>query len=111
MRRADLLELELEEPVDAVLSTATFHWIADHERAVSRACTACCAPEGRLVAQCGGEGNIDHAARHVPTDVIAREPYAEHFRDWQPPWNYAESAEHRASGCSARGLQRAPSAG
>ncbi len=32
IRALDLLELELEEPVDAILSTATFHWIADHER-------------------------------------------------------------------------------
>src|SRR5829696_1912685 len=29
VRQADLLELELESPVDAVLSTATFHWIMD----------------------------------------------------------------------------------
>ena len=28
----DLLELELEQPLDAILSTATFHWISDHER-------------------------------------------------------------------------------
>src|SRR3954465_7495488 len=28
---ADLLELELEPPVDAIVSTATFHWIADHD--------------------------------------------------------------------------------
>src|SRR3954467_15655490 len=32
VRQADLLELALGEPVDAVLSTATFHWIADHDR-------------------------------------------------------------------------------
>ncbi len=35
-RVMDLLELELEEPVDAILSTATFHWIADHERLFAR---------------------------------------------------------------------------
>src|SRR5580693_8016642 len=29
LRLSDLLELELEEPVDAILSTATFHWITD----------------------------------------------------------------------------------
>ena len=32
VRQADLLELELDVPVDAVLSTATFHWVTDHER-------------------------------------------------------------------------------
>ena len=32
VREADLLELELDAPVDAILSTATFHWIPDHDR-------------------------------------------------------------------------------
>src|SRR5687767_13452615 len=32
VRQADLLELDLGETVDAVLSTATFHWILDHDR-------------------------------------------------------------------------------
>src|SRR3954464_7882208 len=29
---SDLLDVTLPEPVDAILSTATFHWIGDHER-------------------------------------------------------------------------------
>ena len=87
VREADLLELELEEPVDAILSTATFHWIADHERLFARL-HAALRPGGRLVAQCGGEGNID-VLRGVANAVLAHEPYAEHFRDWRPPWNYA----------------------
>ena len=33
---ADLAELELEEPVDLIFSTATFHWITDHERLFAR---------------------------------------------------------------------------
>jgi trans-aconitate 2-methyltransferase len=87
IREADLLELELDEPVDAVLSTATFHWIADHER-LFRRLHALLAPGGRLVAQCGGEGNID-VLRGEANEVLAREPYARHFADWHPPWNYA----------------------
>ena len=55
---ADLLELDLGgRTVDAVLSTATFHWIADHERLFQRL-HAVLRPGGRLVAQCGGAGNI-----------------------------------------------------
>jgi len=90
IRRADLLELELDEPLDAILSTATFHWIADHERLFARL-HAALRPGGRLLAQCGGEGNID-VLRGVAHAVLEREPYAAHFRDWQPPWNYAGSA-------------------
>jgi trans-aconitate 2-methyltransferase len=89
----DLLELELDEPVDAILSTATFHWIADHGLLFGRL-HAALAPGGQLVAQCGGEGNID-VLRGVAHAVLAREPYAEHFRDWRPPWNYAGPAVTR----------------
>lgn len=45
------------EPVDAVLSTATFHWVPDHD-ALFRNLAAVVRPGGRLVAQCGGAGNI-----------------------------------------------------
>jgi trans-aconitate 2-methyltransferase len=93
LRQVDLLELALEQPVDAILSTATFHWIADHERLFATL-RANLRPGGRLVAQCGGEGNID-ALRGVAHGVLAREPYAEHFAGWQPPWNYAGAEQTR----------------
>jgi len=93
IRLGDLLELELTEPVDAVLSTATFHWIIDHDRLFGRL-HAALAPGGRLVAQCGGEGNID-VLRSRANAVVARNPYSEHFRDWRAPWNYAAPGETR----------------
>jgi trans-aconitate 2-methyltransferase len=87
VRRRDLLELELQEPIDAILSTATFHWIADHDRLFTRL-RGVLRPGGRLVAQCGGEGNIDEL-RGRANAILAEPPYAEHFIDWRPPWNYA----------------------
>ncbi len=102
VRELDLLDLALEEPVDAVLSTATFHWIADHARLFARLHAALRAG-GQLVVQCGGEGNIT-VLRGVANGVLARAPYAEHFEGWQPPWNYAApgiTEEHlRAAGFS-----------
>ena len=94
IRRADLIELELEEPVDAILSTATFHWIADHELLFRRLCTAL-RPGGRLSAQCGGEGNITQLRGRAAV-VVEREPYAEQFSDWRAPWNYAGAADTEA---------------
>jgi trans-aconitate 2-methyltransferase len=93
IRALDLCELELEEPVDAILSTATFHWIADHDR-LFRRLRAALRPGGRLVAQCGGEGNID-VLRGKAARVLARDPYAEHFADWRAPWNYAGPLQTR----------------
>jgi trans-aconitate 2-methyltransferase len=42
---------------DAILSTATFHWVPDHD-ALFRNLAAVVRPGGRLVAQFGGAGNI-----------------------------------------------------
>jgi trans-aconitate 2-methyltransferase len=94
LRLADLLELDLAQRVDAVLSTATFHWIAEHERLFGRL-RSLLREGGQLVAQCGGEGNID-GLRGLARAVQERDPYAECFRDWQPPWNYAAPAATRA---------------
>jgi trans-aconitate 2-methyltransferase len=87
MLRADLTELELEEPVDAVFSNAVFHWVPDHDRLFERL-HAALRPGGRLVAQCGGEGNVArfHAAAR---DAAAEEQYAAHLQGWRGPWNFA----------------------
>jgi trans-aconitate 2-methyltransferase len=49
--------LPLDPPVDAVLSTATFHWIPDHD-ALFANLAAVMQPGALLEAQCGGRGNI-----------------------------------------------------
>jgi trans-aconitate 2-methyltransferase len=89
--QADLTELELEQPVDAVFSNAVFHWVPDHDRLFARLLAAL-RPGGRLIAQCGGEGNVarfHHAAR----EAAAEEPYASHLGGWEGPWNFAGPAE------------------
>ncbi len=55
----DLLELSLDAPVDVVFSCAVFHWITDHDTLFARL-RAALRPGGRVVAQCGGYGNIAH---------------------------------------------------
>ncbi len=57
VEQQDLLDLELGEPVDAIFSCAVFHWIDDHERLFARLRGAL-RPGGRMVAQCGGHGNV-----------------------------------------------------
>ena len=49
--------LPIAQPVDAVLSTATFHWVPDHD-ALFENLASVLRPGGWLVAQCGGFGNI-----------------------------------------------------
>jgi trans-aconitate 2-methyltransferase len=54
--------LPLSGPLDAILSTATFHWVPDHD-ALFRNLAAVLRPGGRLMAQCGGAGNIASVRR------------------------------------------------
>jgi trans-aconitate 2-methyltransferase len=80
---ADLLQpLPLARPVDAVFSTATFHWITDHVT-LFRNLAAVLRPGGQLVAQCGGAGNI---ARVL--EALRRLGH-----DWTGPWLFATPEE------------------
>ena len=58
--------LPIADPVDAIVSTATFHWVPDHD-ALFRNLAAVTRPGGRLVAQCGGAGNIASVLRVLAT--------------------------------------------
>jgi trans-aconitate 2-methyltransferase len=86
---ADLLQpLPVEPPVDAILSTATFHWITDHDR-LFRNLAAVLRPGGRFVAQCGGGDN-------VATVLAAAEAVAGDFGldpTWRGPWYFARPAK------------------
>ena len=95
----DLTELELPEPVDVVFSNATFHWIPDHD-ALFAALARNMKSGARLLAQCGGKGNIDRF-RVLADKVAFEEPFAPYFSDWVRPWNYATAEE------TAERLQRA----
>jgi trans-aconitate 2-methyltransferase len=89
VERQDLLSLEVEEPVDLIFSTATFHWIADHDRLFERLARAL-KPGGRLVAQCGGEGNIARATR-ATKETMEEERFRDYFEDWQDDKYYADA--------------------
>ena len=75
--------LPLDDPVDAVVSTATFHWVLDHD-ALFANLAAVLRPGGQLVAQFGGSGN-------VASVVTALESLGERWR----PWNFATADETR----------------
>ena len=84
--------LPVDAPVDAVFSTATFHWVADHD-ALFANLAAVLRPGGWLVAQCGGAGNIASVRRAV----------AELGDPWPGPWTLA-SPEETAARLEAAGF-------
>jgi len=91
---ADLSELEVDKAVDLIFSTATFHWILDHERLFGRLSEAL-RPGGRLVAQCGGIGNVAEHARAIAA-VATRPEFAPYFGGMTVMWNFAGPEETEA---------------
>jgi trans-aconitate 2-methyltransferase len=92
----DLTELALPEPVDAVFSNATFHWVMDHDKLFS-ALYRNMRPGAQLVAQCGGFGNINSFREAADAVATADPRFATFFEDWKPVWNYqtAEATRDR----------------
>jgi trans-aconitate 2-methyltransferase len=88
---SDLVELALPEPVDLVFSTATFHWIPDHD-ALFRRLRAALKPGGRLVAQCGGDGNVAEHTQAIAA-VAADPEYGQHLGGAKGLWNFASPEE------------------
>ena len=74
----DLLEPIPIAPVDAILSTATFHWVPDHDRLFANL-AAILRPDGRMAAQSGGAGNLrcvnDAVARATGIDLTETKVY------------------------------------
>ena len=69
--RADLAAppLPVGGLVDAVLSTATFHWVRDHDRLFT-GLSGVLRPGGQLSVQCGGEGNFSAVIAAVRAEGI-----------------------------------------
>lgn len=89
VRQMDLLELDVGEPVDVIVSTAVFHWILDHDALFARL-FATLAPGGRIIVQCGGAGNI--ARTLAATDAVAAEaPYRAHLAGAPHEWEFADA--------------------
>jgi trans-aconitate 2-methyltransferase len=84
----DALELALGSQVDAIASTATLHWVRDHERlwptlaGVMRA-------GGWLEVQCGGEGNIARVREVIDRVAAESAPELVGFS----PWNFASAED------------------
>ncbi len=104
VREGDLAQVDLHEQVDLVYSNAVFHWISDHENLFGRLFAAL-RPGGRLVAQCGGAGNVASLAEAI-VEVASQPRFGEHFTDMSAMWNFA-TAEDTEGVLGAAGFEDA----
>ena len=92
--RGDGAALPFVDAFDAVFSTATFHWIPDHDRlfrGIHRALKA----GGRLVAQAGGAGNLEQL--YGRARQLMRSPqYGQFFLSWSEPCHFENVADTTA---------------
>ena len=88
---ADLAELVLADPVDAIFSNAVFHWVGDHER-LFRSLFEALRRGGRLTAQCGGDGNVASLRRAV-REIYAQDGFASAEHPSRDTWNFATAEE------------------
>jgi trans-aconitate 2-methyltransferase len=94
VEQRDVLRLEVVEPVDVIFSTATFHWIMDHERLFNHLAKLL-KPGGRLVAQCGGTDNIARTLA-VAERVMGEDRFKDAFAGWEEGWNFVDPETTKA---------------
>jgi trans-aconitate 2-methyltransferase len=90
---ADAATWTAPSAVHAIFSTATYHWVRDHDALFSRV-AASLLPGGRLVAQCGAAGNLARL-RSRTAAMRAGPDRAQAFRGFSEPWHYATPDETR----------------
>jgi len=88
--QADAAALPFSAVADAIFSTATFHWVLDHDRLFA-SLFAALKPGGRLVAQCGGGDNL-HRIHERCDRLMDDAAFAPHFSRWRHPWEFADAA-------------------
>ncbi len=79
--RSDGAALPFVSAFDAVFSAAVFHWILDHDQ-LFRTVYAALKPGGRLVAQCGGAGNLDRLYGRARRLMLS-DNYGKYFSGWR----------------------------
>jgi trans-aconitate 2-methyltransferase len=92
---ADLVALPFSNCFDGIFSTASFHWVLDHD-ALFRSLYQALRPAGWLHAQCGGGPNLDSLRRRVR--ALSRTPeFSKWLGKFSEPWVFSD-----AEGAAAR---------
>ena len=85
---ADLVHLPFQSSFDGIFSTASFHWVLDHD-ALFRNLFEALGPGGWLHAQCGGGPNLERLRGrvHALSQLSEFSPWLAQFRE---PWFFSD---------------------
>lgn len=87
--QVSLPDLPFANWADLVFSTATFHWVKDHQALFAGIFTTL-RSGGKLHAQCGGGPNL-RRAHELAERVMGAQPFATYFTNWPGPWEFANA--------------------
>lgn len=82
---------ELAGSFDGIFSTATFHWVLDHDRLFAHLFRAL-VPGGWVQAQCGGGPNIARLMQRFAA-LASSDKFRSFLAGARSPWTYATDAE------------------
>jgi ubiquinone/menaquinone biosynthesis C-methylase UbiE len=99
---ADLLALPFRDAFDGIFSTASFHWVLDHD-ALFRNLFTVLQPGGWLHAQCGGGPNLAQLRRRVRA-LCQTDEFSPWLDEFSEPWFFSD-AEGAASRLRAAGFE------
>jgi trans-aconitate 2-methyltransferase len=91
---SDLLDIRtLNIPIkfDVIFSNAVLHWVLDHHKVFERFYDLL-NPEGQLLIQCGGHGNLQKTLS-IFDSVKDLPKFSEYFSQWKLDRNYAKPEE------------------
>jgi trans-aconitate 2-methyltransferase len=99
---ADFTALPFRDSFDGIFSTASFHWVQDHDR-LFRSLYAALLPGGWVHAQCGGGTNLDRLRQRVRVLSQTAE-FSKWLAKFPEPWFFSD-AEGAASRLNAAGFE------
>jgi trans-aconitate 2-methyltransferase len=97
-------DLDFVDEFDVVFSSATLHWVKDHQRLIRNVRRAL-RTDGRLRFNFAGDGNCSHFLK-VIREAMELDAFAPCFSDFQWPW-YMPGIEEYASFVEGTGLRNA----
>jgi trans-aconitate 2-methyltransferase len=91
-QQRDALNLDFSEEFTAIFSNAVLHWIRNQARVVEQIARAL-RPSGRVLVQCGGEGNGQGVIDSFTT-VAAKDSWREYFQNFESTYGFYSDRDY-----------------